>query len=63
MSSIREQLKPAGVMVVIEGSHGCMTCRSAKKSNATMITSALDGKFRDDKKLRSEFLSLISLNK
>jgi GTP cyclohydrolase I len=56
-------LKPAGVMVVIEGSHGCMTCRSAKKSNATMITSALDGKFRDDKKLRSEFLSLISLNK
>jgi GTP cyclohydrolase I len=63
MSSIKEQLKPAGVMVVIEGSHGCMTCRSAKKANATMITSALDGKFRDDKKLRSEFLSLISLNK
>jgi GTP cyclohydrolase I len=63
MTSIKEQLKPAGVMVVIEGSHGCLTCRSAKKANASMITSALDGKFREDKKLRGEFLSLIAMNK
>ncbi len=63
MHSIKTELKPAGVMVVIEGSHGCLTCRSAKKANATMITSALDGKFRDDQKLRSEFLSLIGLNR
>lgn len=63
MNSIKTELKPAGVMVVIEGSHGCLTCRSAKKANATMITSALDGKFRDDQKLRSEFLSLIGLHK
>lgn len=61
MNSINEELKPAGVMVVIEGSHGCLTCRSAKKANASMITSALSGKFRDDSKLRSEFLSLIGL--
>jgi GTP cyclohydrolase I len=63
MTSIKNELKPVGVMVVIEGSHGCLTCRSAKKSNATMITSALDGKFREDKKLRGEFLSLIGMNK
>ena len=63
MNSIRNELKPAGVRVVIEGSHGCLTCRSAKKANASMITSALDGKFRDDPKLRGEFLSLIGLNK
>lgn len=63
MSSIKEALKPSGVMVVIEGSHGCLSCRSAKKANATMITSALDGKFREDPKLRAEFLSLIGLNK
>jgi GTP cyclohydrolase I len=63
MSSIKTELKPAGVMVVVEGSHGCLTCRSAKKANATMITSALDGKFRDDSKLRAEFLSLIGMNK
>jgi GTP cyclohydrolase I len=63
MASIRDELMPAGVMVVIEGSHGCLTCRSAKKAAAGMITSALDGKFRTDTKLRSEFLSLIGLNK
>ncbi|MBA2405149.1 MAG: GTP cyclohydrolase I [Bdellovibrionales bacterium] len=63
MNSIKTELKPAGVMVVVEGSHGCLTCRSAKKANASMITSALDGKFRDDSKLRGEFLSLISMNK
>jgi GTP cyclohydrolase I len=63
MESINKELKPAGVMVVIEGSHGCLTCRSAKKANASMITSALDGKFREDSKLRGEFLSLIGLNR
>ncbi len=59
MNSIKEELKPAGVMVVIEGSHGCLTCRGAKKANATMMTSALDGKFKEDSKLRSEFFSLV----
>ena len=61
MESIKTELNPAGVMVVIEGSHGCLTCRSAKKANASMITSALSGKFQEDSKLRSEFLSLIGL--
>lgn len=59
MNSIKEELNPAGVMVVIEGSHGCLTCRGAKKANATMMTSALDGQFKEDSKLRSEFFSLI----
>ena len=63
MDSIKRQLKPAGVMVVIEGSHGCLTCRGAKKAGASMLTSALDGKFQEDSKLRAEFLSLISLRK
>ncbi len=63
MGAIKTELKPAGVMVVIEGAHGCLTCRSAKKAGASMITSALDGRFKEDPKLRSEFLSLISLRK
>lgn len=63
MESIKSELRPAGVMVVIEGSHGCLSCRSAKKANATMITSSLDGRFLEDSKLRSEFLSLIGLMK
>ncbi len=63
MESIKSELRPAGVMVVIEGSHGCLSCRSAKKANASMITSSLDGKFKEDSKLRAEFLSLIGLVK
>lgn len=63
MESIKSELRPAGVMVVIEGSHGCLSCRSAKKANASMITSSLDGKFKEDPKLRAEFLSLIGLVK
>jgi GTP cyclohydrolase I len=63
MDSIKRQLKPVGVMVVIEGAHGCLTCRGAKKAGASMMTSALDGQFKEDPKLRGEFLSLINLNK
>lgn len=63
MNSIKEELRPAGVMVVVEGSHGCLTCRGAKKANATMMTSALDGQFQKDSKLRAEFLSLIKKDK
>jgi GTP cyclohydrolase IA len=62
MQSIKEELNPAGVMVVVEGQHGCLSCRSARKASATMITSALDGRFQTDPKLRAEFLSLIDKN-
>jgi len=63
MDDIRKELKPSGVMVVIEGSHGCLTCRSAKKASASMVTSALDGRFKEDSKLRAEFLALIGKNR
>ena len=61
MEALKTELKPAGVMVVIEAKHGCLNCRGARKREASMITSALDGKFKDDHKVRSEFLSLISV--
>jgi GTP cyclohydrolase I len=61
MEALKNQLKPAGVMVVMEASHGCMTCRGAMKTNAKMVTSALDGKFKTDDKLRKEFLNLIKV--
>ncbi|MBF0313467.1 MAG: GTP cyclohydrolase I [Oligoflexia bacterium] len=59
MQAIKEQLNPRGVMVVVEGKHGCIGCRGVKKVNATMITSGLDGAFKTSAKLRSEFLALL----
>lgn len=61
MEALKEELKPAGVMVVIEAAHGCLNCRGAKKQNASMITSALDGVFKTDEKTRIEFLDLIRM--
>ncbi len=59
ISAIMTELKPAGAMVVVEAQHGCLNCRGAKKEAASMVTSALEGKFKEQHKLREEFLSLI----
>lgn len=52
-------LQPAGVMVVCEAQHFCMTARGVQKQNSIMVTSALRGSFMDNNALRQEFLFLI----
>jgi GTP cyclohydrolase I len=52
-------LKPDGVGVIMEAQHFCMICRGVKKQNASMITSAMKGKFKNQPQTRTEFLSLI----
>ncbi|BAE52490.1 GTP cyclohydrolase I FolE [Paramagnetospirillum magneticum] len=52
-------LKPKGVAVVIAGQHMCMTTRGVKKKRVKMITSTMTGVFREDPKVRSEFMNLI----
>ncbi len=56
---INETLQPAGVAVVIECKHMCMSMRGIQKQNAITTTSAFTGEFINDK-TRSEFLHLIS---
>ncbi|CAG2110491.1 unnamed protein product, partial [Medioppia subpectinata] len=56
---ITEAILPAGVGVVIEATHMCMTTRGVQKSQSKTITSAMLGVFREDSKTREEFLSLI----
>jgi len=53
------ELKPAGIAVVIEAEHLCMTMRGAKSAGAKTSTSALRGRIRTDAKSRSEVMSLL----
>lgn len=52
-------LNPAGVAVVIEAQHGCMTGRGVRVHGVGMTTSRMMGVFRDDERSRREVLSLM----
>lgn len=56
--SLEANLNPAGVGVIIKAHHQCMSCRGVKKSNSTMVTSALLGEMREPE-VRAEFLKLL----
>lgn len=57
------ELRPKGVMVVIEAVHLCMVMRGVKKHGATTITSAVRGVFRSDERTRGEAMSLLAENR
>ncbi len=57
-TAIQEVLQPAGVGVVIEAEHSCMTLRGVDVPGASLTTSTLLGVIRDDPRTRKEFLSL-----
>jgi GTP cyclohydrolase I len=57
--AIDEGIKPAGVAVVIQAEHLCMTMRGIKKPGSNVITSAIRGAFRKRSASRAEFFSLI----
>jgi GTP cyclohydrolase I len=56
--AIQEALSPAGVAVVLEGAHTCMSCRGVRQPGR-MVTSCMLGIFRDNESTRMEFLHLI----
>jgi len=57
--AIMTQLKPRGVMVVMEAEHLCMTMRGVKKPGAKTTTSVVRGLFRENPATRAEVMSLI----
>lgn len=57
-NSLVDLLKPAGVIVVVEAEHLCMTMRGVRKPGAKTVTSAVRGQLRDAT-TRSEAMSLI----
>ena len=56
--AIQDVLQPAGVGVVIEAEHSCMTLRGVNTPGASLTTSHLLGVVRDDPRTREEFLRL-----
>jgi GTP cyclohydrolase IA len=56
---IWERLRPQGVAVVIEATHGCMTARGVRTPGVGMVTSRMMGVFRDDERSRQEVLKLM----
>ena len=58
---IQDTLKPAGVAVVMECKHLCMSMRGVQKQNSVTTTSAFTGEFVNES-TRSEFLKLITSN-
>ena len=59
-NTLNEVLEPAGVAVVIEGAHQCMTTRGVHTPGSVMVTSRMLGGFRTDPSTRREFLSMIA---
>ncbi|SDC44179.1 GTP cyclohydrolase I [Geodermatophilus telluris] len=57
--AVDENLKPRGVLVVIEAEHLCMGMRGIRKPGSTTVTSAVRGIFRDNAATRAEAMGLV----
>ena len=61
--TVKDILDPVGVAVIMEGQHMCMQMRGVEKQNSWTTTSSMLGKFRESYRTRTEFLSIIGLNR
>ncbi len=59
--TLHEILQPRGIAVVVEGAHMCAMMRGVKKNEARMVTSAMQGAFHTDDRLRQDFYNQLRL--
>ena len=57
--AIMGNLKPKGVIVMVEAEHMCMTMRGVKKPGSRTVTMVSRGVFEEDDKLKRTFLDLV----
>lgn len=57
-NSIEEHLKPAGVAVLIDAEHQCMTTRGVHHRHVSTITTRFTGAFKSDPALMERFIKL-----
>jgi GTP cyclohydrolase I len=57
--ALMDVLRPAGVFVVVEAEHLCMSMRGVKKPGSLTVTSAVRGLFKDNPATRAEAMSFI----
>jgi GTP cyclohydrolase IA len=57
--TLDEVLKPKGVAVIIEASHGCMSTRGVNQHGASMVTKCWLGEFKSEPELRRELMESI----
>jgi GTP cyclohydrolase I len=60
-NTLNEVLKPHGVAVVVQATHGCMTTRGVHKTAASLVTSRMLGVFRRQAQTRQEFLAALDM--
>ena len=58
--AIMDSLQPAGVLVMAEAEHMCMTMRGIKKPGSKTMTLALRGAFEREEKLQNQFFQMLS---
>lgn len=57
--ALSSELQAAGVFVVVDAQHLCMSMRGVKKQGSKIVTTASRGIYREDIKLRGEILQMI----
>jgi GTP cyclohydrolase I len=55
-NAINDSLRPAGVAVLVDAAHQCMTTRGLHHRHVSTITTQFTGVFKTDEALRQRFL-------
>jgi GTP cyclohydrolase I len=58
--AINTALKPRGVSVVLQATHGCMTMRGVQKSGSRLTTTRTLGLFQTDPEVRRQLETMMA---